>query len=145
MNINNPPDFTRIIDTNGLAIRPTATDIGLGVKEVYWNVTNPLKRLVLQIGTWDMMTTPQKNVALPISIPTVKLLGVRVRIVNNAGTQEWPLDRFDDTANSGIIAAGFLSYAPSTFSMFTRIPGPFNNAVFAGASNRGYILVDYYE
>lgn len=124
MTANNPPTFDHIVELNGQNV----------------------KCAIIPIGTWNMDTTLNKNVALPASIDWSRVLSVYAMIVaDGVPTTQFPLVQIDpaSVANSGGNVAGVGS--PNGVTLIRIVGGLFDNASFSStASSRGNLHLWYY-
>jgi hypothetical protein len=120
MQITNPPQTV-----------PYVTTVGLQRIEV----------LIIDIGSWDMDTNNVKGVAHGLGADWVKVLDLKVWIRNDADTEWNPLDKYHDTAGAGLVDGGVREITSTEIKLERRTGGDYQFVTYAGAINRGSILI----
>lgn len=145
MTINNPPDFTRIIDTNGVIIRPTVVSIGDNGQEVQWNITKPILHKIISIGDWDMDATGAIVVAHGIDVSIYRILDVVAWIHDDSDpntTFNLALQSTIPTASS--ISGSVFDIGVTNILLTRAVGGQFDNLNFNATSfNRGFVEITY--
>jgi hypothetical protein len=127
---------------NGTKVDATAEEIdsvcyGIGV-----SIT---RKKTIYIGDWDMDTSATVNVVLT-GLSVAQIQGIRVMIINDAGTQKFPLPSYD---SSGAVQAWWRDIQnPGSIiiTLYRLTGGDFDSTDFDSTSyNRGYIIADYID
>jgi hypothetical protein len=100
------------------------------------------KQKIIEIGFWNMVSTGIVNI--PHGLSYLKIVGIRVLIINDGLSIRTPLDYFDNFG-SGDVSGGFSSTSTNV-DLFRTTGANFDDADYNSASiNRGYIIIDYID
>jgi len=131
-----------IINTVGGVEDWWASEIGLHTGTIHAQ-QGPGKGFTLDIGDWNMDSTTQVNIDHNLGVFFGAIKNALVTIRNDAASQIYPLDLFDNAADPALMSGG-LSYFDTGGQLLLkrRAGGNFDNATFdATTYNRGWITV----
>jgi hypothetical protein len=99
----------------------------------------------IAIGTWDMNTTDTVSVGISSiygEFTSANIVGIRAFIYSvSAGSLSAPL--LSGFQNNGEVAGGIEKMESDTVKLNRVTAGYFDDVNYSGASNRGYIVVDF--
>lgn len=104
--------------------------------------TDKLRRLIIDIGDWDMDSTTNLNVAHTIADFT-KIRSIEAFVRNDADTAYYPLAKID-AGGTGNIQGGVSVWDSTNVTLSRLASGNFDSADFNSTGyNRGFIVIEY--
>jgi hypothetical protein len=105
-----------------------------------------LLRTEIEIGTWDMDTDETK--AIPLVMDAAKIRSMQVWIVSDGGTYAAPINGYgwNTTSFVGEGMHGGVAYFrdnSDSITLWRRDTGFFDDFIFSGSANRGWITIEH--
>ena len=124
MTIVNPPVFDYLVAKDGTRI----------------------KTAIVALPTWNMNAVFTINVTLPVGITFSKIVGFGVSIINDSGTEVYPIP-YTETALVNLVGVGIRRITSTTITLQLSTGSMMrSDAEFDGtAASRGILQIWYYE
>ncbi len=130
-------DDSIISETTGAILIAGTLEAQGGIKEENGTFT---KKKVIPIVNWNMFSSTSKIVAHGLSDIT-KIISTKIMILNDSGSSNTPLERFDDSTN--LVQGGIKNLDSTNITMFIKVGGLYVSGSYSGSGNRGYIDIEY--
>jgi len=103
-----------------------------------------LHPMLIDIGAWNMDTTPSISIAHGMGANWNKIRSIDVFIYHDLGTIFYPLNMFVNGVDPALLAGGVLYVDNTNIQLERRSGGQFDHAFFSSILiNRGHIIAWY--